>query len=81
MHSMAYNKANHLKKVRRIIEVYLSIKEGDIPDTDIVRIHFPKHDIFISYRTWVTIKSMKPSEYKEETAQLNLFDAPVSKAG
>lgn len=51
--------------------VYKSVKETDVPDTRILRSHFPKHGIFISYRQWMNIKGMKPSEYKQ--VQLSLF--------
>ncbi|SUJ26431.1 Uncharacterised protein [Sphingobacterium spiritivorum] len=67
---MAYNRNNHLKKVASIIDLYNQVKEPDIPDTYILRVVFPKYNIFISRRTWVGYKGMKPSEYK---AQLSLF--------
>lgn len=61
---MAYNKANKIEQYRRILEVYNQVKQTDIPDTQIIRHTFPKYGIFISYRTFVTIKGMKPSELK-----------------
>jgi hypothetical protein len=68
---MAYNKVNYLKHVSRIVEIYNTIKEVDKKDTQIVKNEFPKHNIFISYRTWMNIKAMKPSTYK---TQLSIFD-------
>lgn len=68
---MSYNRKNYLKKVQCILEVYNSVKEVDIPDTQIVAKHFPQHKIFISYSTWKNIKGMKPSEYNSN--QLALF--------
>jgi hypothetical protein len=50
--------------------IYTAAKERDIPDTRILRSEFPKHGIFISYRQWMNLKGLKPSEYKE---QLSLF--------
>lgn len=67
---MAYNRNNHLKKVASIIALYNRVKEPDKPDTYILRVVFPKHNIYISRRTWVSYKGMKPSEYKQ---QLELF--------
>lgn len=69
---MAYNKTNHLKRVRYIIEVYKSVKESDKPDTWILRNVFPKHHIHISYRSWMIYKNMKSSEFK--STQPTLFD-------
>lgn len=62
---MAYNRKNYNKRVRYIIEVYQQAKERDIPDTRILRFVFPSHGIHISYRQWMNIKAMKPSEYNE----------------
>lgn len=62
---MAYNSLNHKKQVHRIVELYKKAKESDIPDTRIVSQFFPKHGVFISYRTWMGYKSMKPSEYAQ----------------
>lgn len=73
---MAYNRANRLKSVRRIIEIYNEVKKPELPDTQIVRIYFPQHQIFISYRTWMTIKNMKRSEYMQ--TQPSLFDQPAA---
>lgn len=61
---MAYNRINQTAHYKRIIEVYNSIKQSDIPDTRIVKHQFPKYGIFISYRTWCKIKGMKPSDLK-----------------
>lgn len=60
---MAYQRTNYIKNVARIIAIYNSLKELDKPDTRIVSNEFPKHGIFISYRRWMYIKAMKPSEY------------------
>lgn len=68
---MAYHRRNHLKYVEYVMQVYHTAKERDIPDTRIVRHVFPKHGIFISYRQFMNLKAMKPSEYR--TAQLRLF--------
>ncbi|WP_107039948.1 hypothetical protein [Brumimicrobium mesophilum] len=63
---MAYNPKNKLKAFRRILQIYSEVKQEDIPDTFIVQKVFPKHHIYISYRTWMTIKGMKPSELQYE---------------
>ena len=55
---MAYNRRNYLKNALFIFSVYREIKQHDIPDTFILRNEFPKHGIFISYRTWMNIKSL-----------------------
>lgn len=60
---MAYTRNNYIKNVARIVAIYNSLKELDKPDTRIVHNEFPKHGIFISYRRWMYIKAMKPSEY------------------
>jgi hypothetical protein len=70
---MAYNRNNYLKYVCRIVELYQEHKEADKPDTYILRHVFPKHGIYISYRKWMYIKSMKPSEYKQPECQIRLF--------
>jgi len=67
---MAYNRSNYSKRVQYIVEVYKQAKERDIPDTRILRVVFPKHGIYISYRQWMNIKAMKPSDYN---GQLALF--------
>lgn len=79
-HIMAYNPKNKLRSFRRILTIYNEVKQEDIPDTFIVRKIFPKHHIFISYRTWMTIKGMKPSELQydddkevSDPNQLSLF--------
>jgi hypothetical protein len=68
---MAYQRSNYLQKAAYIIGVYKAIKEVDKPDTRIIKHEFPKYGIFISYRQWMNIKGMKPSEYAAN--QLNLF--------
>jgi hypothetical protein len=77
---MAYNPRNKLKQYKRIIAVYNEVKEEDIPDTYIVKHLFPKYNIYISYRTWVSIKGLKPSELEYDQAaqeqdpdQLSMF--------
>lgn len=71
---MAYNSNNKKAERRRIIEVYNSIKQEDIPDTHIVRHKFKEFGIFISRRTWVSIKGMKPSDLQSgDPDQLSLF--------
>lgn len=62
---------NKKKQYRYIIDVYQSIKQSDISDAHIVRVHFPKHHIYISYRQWTRIKGRKPSEM--QVNQLSLF--------
>lgn len=64
---MAYNRSNKQKEINHIINVYQQVKQPDIPDTFILRNIFPKHNIFISLRTWVNYKGLKPSEYKQPT--------------
>lgn len=68
---MAYTRKNHLRQVQYMISVYQQVKEPDIPDSKIVSTIFPKYNIFISYRQWMNIKGMKPSDY--QTKQLMLF--------
>lgn len=68
---MAYTRKNHLRQVQYMISVYQQVKEPDIPDSKIVSTIFPKYHIYISYRQWMNIKGMKPSEY--QTKQLMLF--------
>ena len=70
--TMAYNRNNYLKQTRYIVEIYNSVKECDKPDSHIVRFIFPKHNIFLSYRTWMNIKNMKSSELNP--AQATLFN-------
>ncbi|RQO78096.1 hypothetical protein DBR40_09100 [Pedobacter sp. KBW01] len=65
---MAYNRNNHLKRVESVVNLYHQVKEQDVPDTYILRVVFPKHNIFISRRTWVNYKGMKPSEYRTQLA-------------
>ncbi len=59
---MAYHGNNQKKRNQKILEVYQQVKKDHLPDTYIVRVEFPKYDIYISYRTWNNIKNMKPSE-------------------
>lgn len=68
---MAYNSNNKKAYYRFIIELYKSVKQEDIPDTQIIRNKFPQKGVFISYRTWMNIKSKKPSELSD--GQLTLF--------
>ncbi len=67
--------SNHLKRAAFIVGIYKAVKERDKPDTFIVRTVFPLHGIYISYRRWMDIKAMKPSEYQQPTdpAQLEMF--------
>lgn len=67
---MPYNRNNYLKKTRHIVDVYLLYKNPDLPDTRIVANYFPKHNIHISYRTWMNIKGIN---FSQETPQLSLF--------
>lgn len=67
---MAYNKRNHLKSTEHIKKIYLEVKEYDVPDSHIVRVIFPKHNIFISYRKWMNIKNAK---LQQPSPQLKLF--------
>lgn len=53
------------------MQVYREAKERDVPDTRILRTVFPENKIYISYRQWMNIKGMKPSEYQQN--QLSLF--------
>lgn len=64
---MAYNRANQQKRINYILSIYKAAKEADKPDTFIVRHVFPKYNIFISYRTLMYYKGLKPSEYKQPT--------------
>jgi hypothetical protein len=61
---MAYNKGNYMRHLRHIVATYHRLKNEDIPDTYVVRVLFPKENIFISYRTWMNIKNMKVSPPK-----------------
>lgn len=56
---MAYNKHNYMRHVRHIVATYHRLKTEDIPDSHVVRVLFPKENIYISYRTWMNIKNMK----------------------
>lgn len=46
---MTYLRDNYNKKAQYIREVYLSVKEKDIPDTKIILSIFPKFKIYINY--------------------------------
>ncbi len=68
---MAYNRNNYLKRVQHIIDIYKSAKHDDVPDTFIVKHIFPKHNIHLSYRTWMNLKGLPiPKQSKD---QLSLF--------
>jgi hypothetical protein len=69
---VAYTSINKDKTNQHIMEVYKSVKHHDVPDTYIVRCIFPKHNIFISYRTWVSIKNTP--EKSGALNQLALFN-------
>lgn len=64
---------NFSARVRYILEVYNRYKQEDVPDTRIVRNIFPRYGIYISYRQWMNIKSLKPSQYDKSRVQLSLF--------
>lgn len=68
---MAYNNRNYIKSINYIVGIYQANKQEDIPDTFIVRRIFPKHNIFISYRTWMYIKNRQEETVKDN--QLALF--------
>ena len=72
-HSLAYNSRNHQKNVEMIIRLYLLVKEHDVPDTKIIRHIFPKHGVFISYRTLMYYKRIKLRTAVDNKIQLNLF--------
>lgn len=55
---MAYNRNNYFKRARYIIDIYKSVKHDDVPDTQIVRTIFPKHNIHLSYRQWMNLKGL-----------------------
>jgi hypothetical protein len=71
--AMAYNRNNYFKRVRFIIEVYKQAKHADVPDTQIVRTVFPKHNIHLSYRQWMNLKGLQVP--KAPVNQLDLFSA------
>lgn len=66
---MAYNRNNHLKKIRYAVGVYNEHKHDDLPDTYIIRVIFPKHNIHIAYRTWMNWKGTPQTN----STQLQLF--------
>lgn len=47
---MAYNRKNQIKRLQFIVSVYETYKTDDVTDSYIVRVCFPKHNIFITYR-------------------------------
>lgn len=49
------------------MDKYSELKERDVPDTRIVKRLAEHYNIFISYRTLMNYKGMKPSEYKQPT--------------
>lgn len=61
---MAYNNKGHLRRVAQVVEIYNQVKEHDVPDSKIVKHIFPKHGIFISYRTWMIWKNLPISKLK-----------------
>lgn len=67
---MAYHNRNYHRRVQFIVQVYREAKESDVPDTRILQHVFPKHGIYISYRQWMNIKAMKPSEYNSSQLAL-----------
>ncbi|MFD2874053.1 hypothetical protein ACFS5N_16340 [Mucilaginibacter ximonensis] len=64
--SMAYNRSNQQKRVNYVMNKYNELKESDVPDTRILK-RLAEYNIFISYRTLMNYKGMKPSEYKQPT--------------
>lgn len=56
-----------------MVAVYNQHKQYDVPDTHIVRHVFPKHNIFISYRTWMVIKGTPLTHPEGDKRQLSLF--------
>lgn len=71
MVDMSYHNKNYIKRINYILQVYYNNKQEDIPDTFIVRRIFPKHNIYISYRTWMNIKNPKQQQVADN--QLALF--------
>jgi hypothetical protein len=71
---MAYNKRNYLKKVQYIMSVYQGHKYADVSDASILRNIFPKHNIHISYRQWMNIKSAANHQPAPTVQHLSLFD-------
>lgn len=69
---MAYNSNNYNKWVKEVIKLYNDLKTPDVPDTEIIRREFPRHNIYLSYRQWMNIKG-RPVKREEPTNQLNLF--------
>ncbi len=69
---MAYNKKNYYKRAQHIIDVYNAHKHEDVPDTAILRVVFPKYNIFLSYRAWMNIKGL-PIPREVPSNQLSLF--------
>lgn len=64
---MAYNRHNQQKRVNYVMEKYNELKERDVPDTRILKRLAADYKIFISYRTLMYYKGLKPSEYRQPT--------------
>lgn len=69
---MSYNSKNYNKWAAEVVKIYNTVKNPDIPDSEIVRREFPKFKIFISYRQWMNIKG-RPIPKEAPTNQLDLF--------
>jgi hypothetical protein len=67
---MAYISNNKKKEIKRVLDIYKSVKEYDKPDTFIVKNTFPKHGIFISYSTLMNYKNLKPSDLLTDNTPL-----------
>jgi len=67
---MAYTRTNYLKNIRRITDVYVAVKQIDVPDTFIIKHEFPKRGIYISYRTWMYMKNIKQNTLPVRQAEL-----------
>lgn len=70
---MAYTTGNREKYLQHVFEVYDSVKHYDVPDTFIVRNIFPKHNIYMSYVTWMLMKAKRDKKPEGNSAQLCLF--------
>lgn len=70
---MAYNNRNKERHNAHVMAVYNAVKHYDVPDTYIVRCIFPKHNIYISYRTFQSIKNGNgmPAAAKPQLALFN----------
>lgn len=69
---MAYNRKNYINRILYILSVYEQYKFEDVPDSHILRVHFPKHNIFISYRQWMNIKGTPLPRAKLKDVQESL---------